>query len=79
MRSKWLTYTLLSAGLLLLCLSVTLSLIATANKDIIGGAGWPTFSLVFFRENGGVYFLMALLGTLSLIASLVLSVFRKKQ
>ena len=79
MRSKWFTYALIAAGLLLLCLSVTLSLIATAEKDIIGGAGWPTFSLVFFRENGGIYFLMALSGAVSLTAALVLSFFKKKK
>ena len=79
MRTKWLTYALVAAGLLFLCLSLTLSLVATAEKDIIGGAGWPTFSLVFFRENGGVYFLMALAGAASLIAALVLSFFKQKK
>ena len=79
MRSKWPTYALVVAGLLLLCLSLTLSLVSTVEKDIIGGAGWPTFSLVFFRENGGVNFLMALSGVVSLTAALVLSFFKKKK
>lgn len=69
---------LLVVGILLLCLSVILSVVSTAGKDIIGGADLPTFLFVFHHENGGMYFALALLGVISLTASLFFFILGKK-
>ena len=69
---------LLVVGILLLCLSVILSVVSTAGKDIIGGADLPTFLFVFRHENGGMYFALALLGVISLTASLFFFILGKK-
>ena len=74
---------LLAAGVLLLCAAVLLPIHtvenAPAGVGIIGGADLPTFLLIFRHGNGGLYYAMALLGVLSLIASLVLVVLAKKK
>ncbi len=74
---------LLATGILLLCLAVILSINtiegATEGVGIIGGADLPTFLLVLRHGKSGVYFMMALLGALSLIASVAILVFGKKK
>ncbi len=74
---------LLATGILLLCLAVILSINtiegATEGVGIIGGADLPTFLLVLRHGKGGVYFMMVLLGVLSLIASVAILVFGKKK
>ena len=74
---------LLATGILLLCLAAILSINtiegATEGMGIIGGADLPTFLLVLRHGKDGVYFTLALLGVLSLIASLTFLVFSKKK
>ena len=71
MKKKHLATILLVTGILLLCVSIVLAVIATRNKDIIGGADFATFVFVFFRENKGIYSTLACLGIISLIASVI--------
>ena len=72
MNKKHIATILLVIGILLLCLSIVLAVIATGNKDIIGGADFPTFVFVFFRENKGLYSTLAFCGIVSLIASAII-------
>ena len=51
MKKKHIATILLIIGILLLCVSIVLAIIATRNKNIIGGADFPTFAFVFFREK----------------------------
>ena len=53
MKKKYLSIVFLIIGLILISLSIILAIIATVNKDIIGGAGFSTFVLVFLRGNRG--------------------------
>ena len=71
MKKKHIATILLIIGILLLCVSIVLAVIETRNKDTIGGADFPTFVFVFFRENKGIYFALACLGIISLIASVI--------
>lgn len=70
---------LLIAGVVLICLSVLLAIIATANKDIIGGADLPTFFYVFFSEHRGLYSFLAVFGVLFVAASAILSRIKEKR
>ncbi len=79
MNKKHIATILLVIGILLLCLSIVLAVIATGNKNIIGGAGFPTFVFVFFRENKGLYSTLAFCGIVSLIASAIIRLRKTKQ
>ena len=78
MNKKRIAIILLCIGSILICLSIILSIISTLNKDIIGGADFPTFILVLMRENNGVYFYLALCGMISLITSAIIGLKAKK-
>ncbi len=78
MNKKLLAIALSVVGLILICLSIVLALIETGNKDIIGGADFPTFLSVFFREKMGLYSTLAFCGILSLAASAVVGLHKKK-
>ena len=54
-------------GTVLICLGLLLAIIATANRNIIGGADLPTFFYVFSREKNGLYQTLSLLGALCII------------
>lgn len=69
MKKKPIVLSLLVAGIVLLCLSLALAVVATANKNIIGGADWPTFTYVFFHENRGIYSTLACCGVLAIVAA----------
>ena len=71
MKKKHIATILLIIGILLLCVSIVLAVIETRNRDTIGGADFPTFVFVLFRENKGIYFTLACLGVISLIASVI--------
>ena len=66
-------------GIVLVCLSLILAAIATANKNIIGGADLPTFTYVFFYENRGMYSTLACCGVLSIIVAVVVGLRKKKR
>ena len=70
MKRKHIIISLLAVGVILLCLSVILAVIATGNKNIIGGAGWPTFQFVFTCEKQGLYSKLANCGIAAIIASI---------
>ena len=79
MKKKHIVILLLAIGLALLLTSVILAGIETGNKNIIGGAGLPTFVLVFHHEKGGIYYNLASLGVCSIIASIVVGIVKKKK
>ena len=70
---------LLSVGGLLLCGSILQAAMEVARMDIIGGADLPTFLLVFHREHGGIYALLALGGLVCLIAAVVVALRGRKR
>lgn len=78
MKKKHIANILLIIGILLLCISIVFAIIATRNKNIIGGADFPTFVFVFFRENKGIYSILAYLGIISLIVSVIVRLQRTK-
>lgn len=79
MKRKAIRTALLVAGVALLCISLVLAVLATASKNIIGGADLPTFFFVFFNENRGIYFILALLGVISIVISQMIAGVRKKR
>ena len=78
MKKKCGLVILLSTGIVLLCLSVILAVIATASKEVIGGADFPTFLFVFFSENRGGYSILAFFGVLLILASAILQKIKRK-
>ncbi len=78
MKKKYGLVTLLWIGIVLLWLSVILAVIATANKDVIGGADLSTFLFVFSCENRGVYSILAFFGLFIMIASAILLKIKRK-
>ena len=78
MKKKYAVMSLLFIGVVLICVSVILSVISTSQKDIIGGAGFPTFKFVFLNQYGGLYSYLAFFGVVLIIASGVMIVMRRK-
>ena len=75
---------LLTVGLLLLCLATVLSVItieqsASQGMGIIGGADLPTFWLILRHGKDGLYFALTVLGVLSLLASVFFLVLAKRK
>lgn len=79
MKKKYFTVVFLAVGLILICLSIILAIIATVNNDIIGGADFSTFVLVFSRGKGGIYFILAFCGIISLATSAVIGLWKAKK
>ena len=79
MEKKYFTVIFLAVGLILICLSIILAIIATVNKDIIGGADFSTFLFVFSRGKGGIYFILAFCGIISLATSAVIGLWKAKK
>ena len=79
MKKKYFTVIFLFAGLILICLSIILAIIATVNKDIIGGADFSTFLLVFSRGKGGLYSILVSCGIISLVTSAVIGLWKTKK
>ena len=79
MSKKHFTVIFLVIGLILICLSIILAIIATVNKDIIGGADFSTFVLVFLRGKGGLYSVLASCGIISLVTSAVLGLWKRNK
>ena len=76
MKKKYLSIVFLIIGLILISLSIILAIIATVNKDIIGGADFSTFVLVFSRGKGGLYSILVSCGIISLVTSAVLGLWK---
>ncbi len=79
MKKKHIAMILLFVGIILVCSSVVLAVVATSNKNIIGGADWPTFQFVYFYEKRGLYSTLTFLGITAIIVSIVMGVFKKKK
>ena len=77
MKKKHIVILLLVIGVVLLCVSIVFALIATANKNIIGGADWPTFLFVFSYEKRGLYSTLAFLGIVAIVASIVVGIAKR--
>ena len=78
MKRKIVTSLFLVLGIILVCMAVILSIFATSEKDIIGGADFHTFVFVFFGEDRGIYFLLALLGVISMVVSAITRILNRK-
>ena len=79
MSKKHFTVIFLVIGLILISLSIILVIIATVNKDIIGGSDFSTFVLVFLRGKGGLYSILASCGIVSLVTSAVIGLQKAKK
>lgn len=79
MKKKYFTVIFLIIGLILICLSIILAIIATVNKDIIGGSDFSTFVLVFLRGKRGLYSILASCGIVSLVTSAVIGLQKAKK
>ena len=79
MNKKHIAAILAVTGGALICLSVVLAVISTGNKHIIGGADFPTFVYVFFYERKGICSTLAFCGIISLIASAIVRLRKRKQ
>ena len=79
MSKKHFTVIFLVIGLILICLSIILAIIATVNKDIIGGSDFSTFVLVFLRGKRGLYSILASCGIVSLVTSAVIGLQKAKK
>ncbi|MBE6648097.1 MAG: hypothetical protein E7614_01095 [Ruminococcaceae bacterium] len=65
-------------GIFLLILSLVQTFIVSNGISIIGGVSLPTIKFVFFHYKNGLYFNLASAGFLSIIASIILKVAKKK-
>lgn len=79
MKKKLFFVFLLTIGILLLCIPVLLAIKEAASINIIGGAGWSTVRLVFFRMHHSLYFNLSCLGILCIIASTVVALKKKRK
>ena len=78
MKKKTIVILLATIGFALLALGIVLALSSTFSKNIIGGAGFPTFVFVFMYENGGVCFYSVFFGVVMMLASLFVGVLKRK-
>lgn len=78
MKRKSITLIFLIVGIILLTSSIILTAIATTNTNVIGGTDLPTFGFVFFHQNGGIYFVLATLGIIVILASVIVRMTKKK-
>ncbi len=74
---KAIVIALLVFGILMICVSLILAVVATSNTNVIGGAGWPTFQYYFFRENGGLYFWLSCAGAACITAGAIVNIVKK--
>ena len=78
MKKKYIIAALLVIGIILVFTGIVLAVIATGNKDIIGGADFQTFKFVFKYENEGLYSTLTFWGFVAIIASIVGMVIKKR-
>lgn len=79
MKKNRIVIALFIVGIVLICLSFVLAVVATANKNIIGGADWPTFTYVFFYDKRGMYSTLAFCGVIAIIVAVVVGLRKKKR
>ena len=78
MKKKSIILALLIVGVILIVSAIILTAIAITNTNVIGGADLPTFWFVFFHQNGGIYFVLATLGIMAILAAVIMRVIKKK-
>lgn len=78
MKKKYIVAALLIIGIILVLTGIILAVIATGNKNIIGGADFFTFEIVFKYENQGLYYKLTFLGFVAIIASIVGMLIKKR-
>ncbi len=78
MNKNSITLLFLIVGVILLASSIILTTIATTDTGVIGGADLPTFGFVFFHQSGGIYFVLATLGIIAILASAIVRITKKK-
>ena len=78
MKRKSITLILLIVGVVLIAFAIVLTAIATTNTNVIGGVDLPTFGFVFFHQGGGIYFALATLGIIAILAAVIVRVIKKK-
>ena len=71
MKKKCLVMMLLAAGVSLVLLSLILSNYELQNVSIIGGVSWPTYWYMFTAGKNGLYFYLAGLGIMAIIAAII--------
>ena len=79
MKKKHIVISLLAIGIVLLLISAILTFMEASKIDIIGGAGLPTLRFVFRYAKNGLYYSMAFYGLCSIVASIVVSLIKKKK
>ena len=79
MKKRAIIAVLLTLGILLLATPIVLAAVQTVGKDVIGGAGLSTFWFVYFRDHGGIYFLLSLLGAAGMISSVFVGINKNKE
>lgn len=71
MKKKCLVMMLLAAGVSLVLLSLILSNYELQNVSIIGGVSWPTYWYMFTAGKNSLYFYLAGLGIMAIIAAII--------
>jgi hypothetical protein len=79
MKKNRIVIALFIVGIVLICLSFVLAVVATANENIIGGADWPTFTYGFFYDKRGMYSTLAFCGVIAIIVAVVVGLRKKKR
>ncbi len=79
MKKKIVACLFLFAGIILLCLSVILTIIACTQVDVIGGADLPTLLFIFFRQSGGIHAALSFAGLVFILISAVICFIKKKK
>ena len=72
MKQKYKVLILRILGALFVCTSLILAVVETNNTAIIGGSGMYTFTYVFHRGAGRLYFTMTFLGVIAIVASFIM-------
>jgi hypothetical protein len=77
MKKKHLVLLLLAVGVSLMLLSVILCSNELKNMSIIGGISRPTYRFVFTTRKGGLYFNLAGLDLVTVLASVIVGIVKK--
>lgn len=83
MKRKTVANLFFGIGVLLICVAIVLPVVwitaATTNTNsigIIGGAGLPTYMLVFSKWHGGICQVLTMLGAVSVIVSVIFRILK---
>ena len=79
MNKKYISAVSAVIGVILLCISLVLTYSFARGKAIIGGADFPTLKYVFFYENHGICFTLALIGLTLILFAAILFIIRRSR